>query len=123
MAKKIMVVDDENPVIVSVKEGLKSLAAGYDVVGVNSGYECIQKLENEELPDLILLDIMMPGMNGWAVQRQIQSKAEWKDIPIVFLTAKTEEHSKRLGNVVARDYIEKPFEIIDLKSRIDKILN
>ncbi len=122
MPKKIMVVDDENPIIVSVREGLKSLASKYDVVGAKSGYECIKKLEDEELPDLILLDIMMPGMDGWAVQRQIQSKADWKEIPIVFLTAKTEEHSKRLGNVVAKDYIEKPFEIIDLKNRIDKIL-
>ena len=117
-----MVVDDENPIIVSVREGLKSLASGYEVIGAKSGYECIKKLKDEPLPDLILLDIMMPGMDGWAVQRQIQSKAEWKEIPIVFLTAKTEEHSKRLGNVVAKDYIEKPLEIIDLKNRVDKVL-
>ena len=122
MGKKIMVVDDETPIIISVMEGLKSLVSGYEVVSANSGLECIQKLKDESLPDLILLDIMMPGMDGWSVQRQIQSKVEWKDIPIVFLTAKTDENCKRLGSVVANDYIEKPFEIIDLKQRIDKIL-
>ena len=120
--KKILVVDDEDPIIYSVREGLKNLVAGYEVVGANSGSECFKKLKEEPLPDLILLDIMMPGMDGWAVQRQIQSAVEWRDIPIVFLTAKTDVNSKRLGNVVANDFVEKPFEITDLKKRIDDIL-
>ena len=122
MTKNIVVVDDEPTVTLSVKEGLEYLDADYNVICVKSGEECIDLLKNNELPDLILLDIMMPGMNGWDVAAEIRKNSDWSKIPIVFLTAKTDSDSKSFGKIVSQDYVEKPFEIEDLKNRIDRLL-
>jgi len=122
MEKKLMVVDDEPDVALSVETGLYTLTDEYKVIGVNSGKECFEFLENNEIPDLILLDIMMPEMNGWDVAAKIKAHPSWKEIPIVFLTAKTDPHSKGFGKIASEDYIEKPFEINDLKKRIDLLL-
>lgn len=77
---------------------------------------------NHNLPDLILLDIMMPGMNGWEVQRRLKENILWRNIPIVFLTAVGDPTSKVIGNITSKDCIEKPFKITDLKRRLDQIL-
>ncbi len=120
MTKKILVVDDEEPVVTSVKQGLKSLVAGYDVVGVNSGYDCLEKLKNEPLPDLILLDIMMPDMSGWETYDRIKENQKWMDIPIVFLTARSDNVARNAGRFLGEDFIEKPFEINELKNRLER---
>lgn len=121
MKKKIMIVDDNLDLIYSVKRGLDDLASGYEFIEADSGEKCISLLKKGQIPDLILLDIMMPNMDGWETAAQIRSKLKWKKIPIIFLTAKTDEVSRGLGNVVSEDYIEKPFDIFDLKKRIDKV--
>ncbi len=122
MTKNVLVVDDEPTITLSVKEGLEYLDADFDVTCVKSGEECIDLLKNNQLPDLILLDIMMPGMNGWDVAAEIRKNPEWGKIPIVFLTAKTDSDSKSFGKIVSQDYVEKPFELEDLKNRIDRLL-
>ena len=122
MKKKILVIDDNQSVIYSVKEGLERLFETYIVLGALSGEEGLQLLKDGNLPDLILLDIMMPGMNGWDVFATLQEHVEWKEIPIVFLTAKTDEYSKGFGKLACKDYIEKPFEVEELKKRIDVVL-
>jgi len=121
MTKTIMIVDDEPDVIFTVKQGLEKLNPNYKVIGVESGKKCLELLENNQIPDLILLDIMMPDMNGWEVLNRLREKAKWGNIPIVFLTAKTDSFSKTFGVTVAMDYIEKPFEILDVKNRIEKV--
>jgi len=122
MGKKIMVVDDNPMLVLTVKEGLNSLASGYKIIEANSGKECFDQLNAGEIPDIILLDIMMPIMDGWEVQRRLREHASWKKIPVVFLTAKTDTYSKQMGSILSKDYIEKPFEITDLKKRIDMVL-
>lgn len=122
MGKKIMVVDDNPTLIVTVKEGLNSLASGYEIIEANNGKECFDQLNAGKIPDIILLDIMMPIMDGWEVQRRLREHASWKNIPVVFLTAKTDIYSKQTGSILSKDYIEKPFEITDLKKRIDMVL-
>jgi two-component system sensor histidine kinase/response regulator len=77
----------------------------------------------QDKPDLVLLDIMMPEVSGWDVAAKIKENPEWKEIPIVFLTAKGDTMSIGMGNLAAEDYIVKPFDVRDLKERIDKILN
>ena len=120
--KRILAVDDDIGVLMSVKEGLNSLASGYEVILANNGKECFEILKTGSKPDLIILDLMMPGMDGWEVQRKLQGEIIWKDIPIMFLTAKTDNYSKRMGNIVGKEFIEKPFEITDLKKRIDNLI-
>ena len=65
---------------------------------------------------------MMPEMNGWEIHQKLKENANWKDIPIIFLTARTDRVAKNAGGFLAEDYIEKPFKIPELKQRIDKIL-
>ena len=65
---------------------------------------------------------MMPDMDGWQVLNRLRDNNEWSKIPIVFLTAKTDDFSKTFGKTVSQDYIEKPFRMSDLKQRIDMVL-
>lgn len=121
--KKIMIVDDNVDLTYVVKKSLEKMENGYEVTSANRGKECFELLNEGKVPDLILLDIMMPEMNGWDVFAKLKENAGWRKIPIVFLTAKTDFFSKGLGMIPAHDYIEKPFEIDELKKRIDKILS
>jgi len=120
MAKKVLIVDDDIGVTYTVKNGLGN---DYDVTAVNSGKQCFEFLENDQIPNLILLDIMMPDMSGWEVHKRIRENPSWKNIPIIFLTARTDQVAKNAGGFLAEDYIEKPFKIPELKNRIEKILN
>ena len=121
MVKTVFIVDDEPTVRYTVKQGLETLDSDIVVVPVESGMKCFELLE-ESLPDIILLDIMMPGMNGWEVQQRLKERLEWKKIPIVFLTATADYTSKKIGSMTGEGYIEKPFKIPELKKRIDEII-
>ena len=122
MKKKIMIVDDEPDLIYTVKVGLEDISNDYEVIGANSGMQCLELLKNNQIPDIISLDIMMPEMNGWDVAAEIKKNPQWNKIPLVFLTAKTDSFSKTFGRIVSEDYITKPFEIKELKESIDRLL-
>lgn len=122
MTKRVMIVDDNPDLIYMVKEGLERLDNSIEVVGVNSAEQCFEKLKHDKIPDLILLDIMMPGMSGWDVFAQIRTQKQWEQIPIVFLTAKTDDLSKGFGSYTSEDFICKPFQIKELKERIDAVI-
>ena len=91
--KVILLVDDNPDLLYSVEKGLESISKDFEVVTVESGRKCIQSLKKIK-PDLILLDIMMPGMDGWDTCAKIKSNKKTENIPIVFLTAKTDPVSK-----------------------------
>ena len=119
--KKIMVVDDDPDQISTLKYVLESLNNKYEVIGVNDGTQCLKLLNDSNIPDLILLDIMMPEMNGWEVYNQLKENSDWKNIPVIFLTARTDRIAKNAGEFLGDDYIEKPFNKEDLIKRIDDI--
>jgi CheY-like chemotaxis protein len=121
MSKTILVVDDEPDILLTVGQTLEIF--GYNVIKAKNGQECIEKLcEMRDNPDLVLLDIMMPEISGWDVAAKIKDNPDWKKIPIVFLTAKGDTMSIGMGNLAAVDYIVKPFDVNDLKQRLEKIL-
>ena len=120
--KVIMLVDDNPDLLYSIQKSLESLSEGYKVITVESGRKCLNLLKSVK-PDLILLDIMMPGMDGWDTCAKIKGDKKTENIPIVFLTAKTDPISKSMGTLASADYITKPFEIKDLKKRIDSVIN
>jgi CheY-like chemotaxis protein len=123
MVKTILVVDDYADIVVSVKQVLEDTTGEYRVIGVDSGEKCLQILQQEaSLPDLILLDIMMPGMSGWDVAARIKQNDRWRSVPIVFLTAKGDEMSIGIGHLASEDYIVKPFDIMKLKDCVRRIL-
>ncbi len=120
--KKILLVDDDPGVRTSVECGLEEINSNFDIVSVENGEECINYLKNKKLPDLILLDIMMPVMNGWDTAAEIKKNDEWSKIPIIFLTAKTDFNSKNYGGIVSEHYVTKPFDNHALKNIIEKSL-
>ena len=122
MKKKIMIVDDEPYQILTIKKTLEDLSDKYEVIGANSGIQCLQLLKNNQIPDIILLDIMMPEMSGWETFSRLKENQLWKNIPIIFLTARTDKIAENAGSFLAEDYIEKPYNIKNLKKRIDKVL-
>ncbi len=121
--KNIVIVDDDPSVRYTVKTGIEMLDESYHIKSVDGGIKCLEILKTGEIPDLILLDVMMPEMSGWKTFDLIKKNELWKDIPIIFLTARTDRIAKNAGGFLAEDYIEKPAKIPELKKRIDKILN
>ena len=118
-----MMVDDEEDQIFGIKIALEdSYGDEYEVIPAHNGAECFELLKNNEKPDLILLDIMMPEMSGWRVFDKLKDNPLWKDIPVIFLTARTDEIAEKAGEFLGEDYIEKPVNAEELKNRIDKIL-
>lgn len=117
--KTILVVDDNPDVINSLKIGLEDTTLEYRILGAEDGQKCLEILNNNIMPDIILLDIMMPHMSGWEVFDRIKKDPSLSTIPIIFLTARTDRIAKNAGNFLGDDYIEKPFDIIDLKKRIE----
>ena len=122
MTKRILIVDDNPDILYMVKEGLEKLDDTYEVVGANSGQQCFDLLKDKQKPDIILLDIMMPEMNGWDVFAKLRTDDQLMKIPIVFLTAKTDDLSQGFGLYHTNEYICKPFQLKDLKERIDLII-
>ena len=118
-----MLVDDEQDQIFSIKTGFEQeYPKEYEIIGVESGKKCFQLLEKDVKPDLILLDIMMPDMSGWEVFDKLRADQSWKKIPVIFLTARSDALATNAGAMIADDYIEKPIDIKDLKTRIENVL-
>ncbi|MCD4813996.1 response regulator [bacterium] len=117
---KIMVVDDEPDIVKLVKISLEM--ANYAVVEAFSGVEALEKIK-EVIPDLFLLDIMMPDMNGYEVCEKLKADDRTKDVPVVMLTAKGQKGDAEQGlKVGADDYIIKPFDPYELGEQISEIL-
>lgn len=122
MGKKlIMVVDDEESLRELVKAVLEQ--EGFEVIAVSNGQECLDKLK-EIKPDLILLDMMMPGMSGRETCERIRQNPHTKDLKVIFLTvARFSEVGKDiLSKMGVLDYITKPFDNDDLVRRVKKAL-
>lgn len=118
--KKILVVDDQPDNVFILKERLQR--ENFEVVTAYDGEEGIKKTF-EEMPDLILLDVMMPGMSGFEVCRKLTRSEETENIPIIMLTALTESSDIEEGfNAGAYDYVKKPFNKMELIARINSAL-
>jgi len=119
--KTILVVDDNPDVINSLKIGFEDSTREYRILSAENGQKCLEILKDNIIPDIILLDIMMPQMSGWEVFDHIKKDHSLSTIPIIFLTARTDRIAKNAGSFLGDDYIEKPFDIIDLKKRIELV--
>ncbi|MFH1772065.1 MAG: response regulator [Candidatus Omnitrophota bacterium] len=121
MAEKILVIDDNHVICMLIESRLK--ANGYDVIIALSGEDGLAKARAEK-PDLILLDITMPGMDGFEVAAQLKDSEETNNIPFVMLTARGEQEAiaKALNDLGAKGYVVKPFKPDVLLGEIQRTL-
>ena len=118
--KRILIADDEEDVVTTLQFTLEK--EGYQCLTAYDGKEALDKAKSQN-PDLIILDIMMPKMNGYKVSRLLKFDKKYKHIPIIMLTARTQEKDRMLGEETGADmYVTKPFEMDDLVSTIRNIL-
>lgn len=119
--KKVVCIEDELEMIELVKLILGR--SKFDVTGAVGGHEGLQKIA-EIKPDLVLLDLMMPEMDGWEVYQKMKASEEMRDIPVIVVTAKAQSIDRVLGLHIARvdDYITKPFGPQDLLDSVERII-
>ena len=118
--KTILCVEDESEMIDLMRLILER--RGFRFLGAEGGQEGLD-LIRQEMPDLILLDLMMPGVDGWEVYRQLKADVDLKEIPVIVVTAKAQSIDKVLGLHIARvdDYITKPFGPQELLESINRV--
>jgi DNA-binding response OmpR family regulator len=119
--KHVVCIEDEPEMIDLIKLILGR--KGFSVSGANGGREGLMAIEREH-PDLVLLDLMMPDMDGWEVYQQMKAHDELKTIPVIVVTAKAQSIDKVLGLHIAKvdDYITKPFGPQELLDSVERVL-
>ncbi len=119
--KRLVYVEDEREMIDLVRLILGR--RGFEVIGANGGRDGLETIRRE-LPDLVLLDLMMPDMDGWDVYQQMKADEATRNIPVVVVTAKAQSIDKVLGLHIAKvdDYISKPFSPQELTESVEKVL-
>jgi DNA-binding response OmpR family regulator len=120
-APRVLVADDDRDIRDLVVFKLEQ--AGYDVLGVDDGLAALEEARRQR-PDLLLLDVMMPGLSGLDVARQVRADPGTADVPIIMLTAKAQESDVETGFAHgADDYVIKPFSPRELVSRVQAVLS
>jgi DNA-binding response OmpR family regulator len=118
--RRVLVVDDERSIRLLCRVNLA--ASGIEVLEASDGREGLE-LARKERPDLVLLDVMMPGLDGWAVARELASDDETREIPIVFLTARADPSDRRLGEQLGGvGYVVKPFDPVAIGEYVETVL-
>ena len=120
--RTILVVDDMSQIRNILSFSLRK--EGYEIKVASNGKDALKYALGDKPPDLIILDIMMPGMDGYEVIKKIRASDTTKDIPIIFLTAKAQKKDVQRGiEVGCNDYVVKPFKMGDLRQKIAALLN
>ena len=120
MSKKILVVDDEKDIVETLSFMMR--ARGYEVIEAYDGEEGL-KLAKEQSPDLMILDVMMPKINGYKIARLLKYDSKYKHIPIIMVTARGQDSDKLIGEETGADeYITKPFEFEEALDCVNKYL-
>lgn len=118
--KKILIVDDEQDIVESLKFVLEG--CNYNCYCAYNGEDGL-KLAREIVPDLIILDVMMPRINGYKISRLLKFDKKYQNIPILMITARSQEEDKLIGEETGADeYITKPFDLDEVLSIVNKYL-
>ena len=117
---RVLVIDDEAPIRLLCRVNLE--AEGMDVLEAADGPSGLE-MAREEAPDVVLLDVMMPGLDGWRVAEQMLENEETSEIPIIFLTARAEFRDRAKGlDIGGVDYVTKPFNPLELAPLVRQLL-
>jgi CheY-like chemotaxis protein len=114
-------VDDNEDMLYSTEVSLKHLGCNYLFLSASNVEKAMQIIK-KDVPDLILLDLMMPKTDGWKFSSMLKGDDLYKGIPIIIVTAKTDAKDKQLSKFVAEYFIEKPFDSNELKEKIESII-
>ena len=119
--KRVIYIEDEPEMIDLVRLILSR--KGYEVHGANGGREGLELVTREQ-PDLVLLDLMMPDIDGWDVYQQMKAEETTRNIPVIIITAKAQSIDRVLGLHIAKvdDYISKPFSPQELLDRVERVM-
>ena len=121
MATKVLVIDDEAPIRLLCRVNLE--AEGMEVIEAADGPSGLERARADK-PDVILLDVMMPGLDGWRVAEELLDSSGTEDIPIVFLTARAELRDRARGiDLGGVDYVTKPFNPVELAPLVRDLLS
>jgi two-component system, OmpR family, response regulator VicR len=120
--RQVVYIEDEQEMIDLVRLILNR--RGYEITGANGGKQGLDKVRRL-LPDLVLLDLMMPDMDGWDVYQQMKAEEATRNIPVIIVTAKAQSIDKVLGLHIAKvdDYISKPFSPQELVDSVERVLS
>ena len=119
--KKILIVDDEQDIVESLKFVLE--VSGFMCYTAYNGEDGL-RLAKEIMPDLIILDVMMPKINGYKISRLLKYDNQYKDIPIIMVTARSQMEDKMIGEETGvNEYITKPFELEQIVKKVEEYLN
>ena len=120
MSARVLVIDDEAPIRLLCRVNLE--AEGMDVLEAADGPTGLEHAR-EQAPDVILLDVMMPGLDGWRVAEELLEDERTQDIPIIFLTARAEFRDRARGlDIGGVDYVTKPFNPLELAPLVEDLL-
>jgi DNA-binding response OmpR family regulator len=122
MKKTLLVVDDSSDITFALKKLFEEELGEYKVLIADTGEKCLEILKNNSIPDAIILDIMLPGIDGWETYERIKKNDKWSNIPIVFLTARSDYFTMGAGRFLGEGYVEKPFEPHELIRRVEKAI-
>jgi len=115
-------VDDDDTILFTFRISMEDLGADYHIETAKNGVECLEKLQNDNMPDIVLMDIMMPVMDGWETIQNIRQDPTMDSLPIIVLTARTDHLVEKVSAFKNVFSMEKPFESAELKRKIDTIL-
>ncbi len=119
-SQSVLIVDDEPNILLSLQFLMRK--AGYDVRTAKDGEEALVEI-SRAAPDLVLLDVMMPKIDGFSICQRIKANPEWKDVRIIMLTARGRDVEREKGLALgADDYITKPFSTKDAITRVEAVL-
>ena len=118
--KKILIADDEHKIVMTLEYAFRK--AGYEIFIARDGTEVLELLK-EQIPDLILLDIMMPNLDGYSTLEEIRKEEKYKNIKVIFLSAKTSEKDINKGMELGADaYVTKPYSIKKLTEKVAELI-
>jgi CheY-like chemotaxis protein len=118
--RRILVVDDDPEVVALLAERLHG--EGHDVVAAADGYQALAALERGPAPDLVVLDVLMPGLSGWEVARAVRRDPRLRATPILVVTAVGRVLNQATSPLFADDFLDKPFDLDELDHKIDQLL-
>jgi len=123
MKKTLLIVDDTPDITFTIKKLFEDVSGEYKVVISDSGEDCLKLIKEDFTPDVIILDIMLPGIDGWKTFEEIKKNKKWSKIPIIILTACSDDYTRGAGRHIGDDFIEKPFEFEDLKNKVEQAIS